>query len=129
MRRLLAVLAVLAVGNAVALGGSTAAPSGTDWARFGYDAARSNSGPASTGITAANVSHLRRQQVQLDGTVDSSAIYLHAATIRGKAHDVFFVTTSYGKTEAIDAASGAVLWRYTPLRRTAPTSARRRSRR
>jgi hypothetical protein len=42
--------------------------------------------------------------VTLDGTVDSSAIYL-----RG----LFFVTTTYGRTEAIDAASGAVKWRFT----------------
>ena len=57
---------------------------------------------------------LRRQVVQLDGTVDASPIYLHAAQIGGSAHDVFFVTTTYGKTEAIDASSGTVLWRFTP---------------
>ena len=86
---------------------------GSDWPTFGYDAARHNVGPASTGITAANVATLRRQSVQLDGTVDSSPIYLHDVR-RRRAHDVFFVTTTYGKTEAIDAASGEVLWRYTP---------------
>ena len=50
----------------------------------------------------------------LDGTVDSSPIYLHGVTVHGKTHDVFFVTTTYGKTEALDASSGAVLWRFTP---------------
>jgi outer membrane protein assembly factor BamB len=34
--------------------------------------------------------------------------------VGGSQHDVFFVTTTYGKTLAIDAASGRVLWRYTP---------------
>jgi outer membrane protein assembly factor BamB len=34
--------------------------------------------------------------------------------VGGGVHDVFFVTTTYGKTEAIDAANGAVLWRFTP---------------
>ena len=87
---------------------------GTDWARFGFDAARHGVGPAGTGITAANVSQLVRQQVQLDGTVDSSPIYLHGVRIHGAAHDVFFVTTTYGKTEAIDAANGRILWRFTP---------------
>ena len=52
--------------------------------------------------------------MHLDGTVDSSPIYLHGAIVRGRSHDVFFVTTSYGKTEAIDAATGNLLWRYTP---------------
>jgi len=87
---------------------------GTDWTRFGYDAARHDVGPASTGITSANVGRLRRQAVALDGAVDSSAIYLHGVKVGAAARDVFFVTTTYGKTEAIDAASGAVLWRYTP---------------
>src|SRR5262249_51010441 len=81
---------------------------------LGCRCAPTKSGPAATGITTANVSHLRRRQVRLDGTVDSSAIYLHAARVHGRSHDVFFVTTTYGKTEAIDAASGKVLWRYTP---------------
>ena len=57
---------------------------------------------------------LRRQQVRLPGTVDSSAIYLHAVAVRGAAHDTFFVTTTYGITLAIDAASGKILWSWTP---------------
>src|SRR5581483_1759016 len=32
----------------------------------------------------------------------------------GAKHDVFVVTTSYGVAIALDAASGAVLWRFTP---------------
>jgi hypothetical protein len=104
------VLALLAALPALARSG---APSGIDWTRFGYDAARHNSAPAS-GITEANVSRLVRRSVRLDGTVDSSPIYLHDVRVHGKTHDTFFVTTTYGKTEAIDAASGAVLWRFTP---------------
>jgi outer membrane protein assembly factor BamB len=52
--------------------------------------------------------------VQVGGTVDSAPIYLHDVKVGGKVRDVFFVTTSYGRTEAIDAARGTVLWRYTP---------------
>jgi outer membrane protein assembly factor BamB len=84
-----------------------------DWTRFGYDAARHDASPGS-GITAANVSKLAQKRVPLDGTVDSSPIYLHGVSVHGRTHDVFFVTTTYGKTEAIDAASGALLWRFTP---------------
>ena len=106
---LLATLALLAL-PAAGSGGTT----GTDWTRYGFDAARDNVGPAVTGITAATVSQLVRKQVTLDGTVDSSPIYLHGVTVKGHTHDVFFVTTTYGKTEAIDATTGAVLWRFTP---------------
>ena len=92
----------------------TVARSGQDWTRFGWDARRSNDDPHATGITAANVAHLHRQQVRLPGTVDSSPIYLHDASIHGAAHDAFFVTTTYGITLAIDASNGRILWRYTP---------------
>lgn len=85
-----------------------------DWSQFGWDVERSNDNPGSTGITASNVASLKKQQVTIDGTVDASAIYLHAANVKGGTHDVFFVTTTYGKTIAIDADSGKALWEYTP---------------
>jgi outer membrane protein assembly factor BamB len=66
------------------------------------------------GVTAANVALMQRQQVAIDGTVDASAIYLHGVAVNGSAHDVFFVTTTYGKTLAIDADRGTVLWEFTP---------------
>ena len=92
--------ALVAAVPAVALSG---APN-TDWGRFGYDAARHNVSPDAK-ITAQNVSTLVRRQVQLDGTVDSSPIY-----VRGR----FVVTTTYGRTEALNADTGKVIWRFTP---------------
>ncbi len=89
-------------------------PSTHDWTRFGWDAARSSAPNVSMGITASNFGTLVRRQVTLDGTVDASAIYLHGVTALGKKRDVFFVTTTYGKTLAIDADSLTVLWRFTP---------------
>jgi hypothetical protein len=111
--RWIAPLALIAVGVGLVVTGRTAASGGMDWNRFGYDAARHNAAPGS-GITAVNAAKLKRLRVILDGTVDSSPIYLHDVTVKGKSHDVFFVTTTYGKTEAIDATSGTVLWRFTP---------------
>ena len=102
----LALLVLLVLPAASASGGA----GDVDWGRFGYDAARTDVSPDTT-ITAANVSKLRRQQVQLGGTVDSSPIYV-AKGVRG--HDAFIVTTTYGRTEAIDADSGKILWRFTP---------------
>ncbi len=85
-----------------------------DWTRFGWDASRSSVATDETGIAAGNVATLPRQQVALDGTVDASPIYLHDVRANGGTHDVFFVTTTYGKTLAIDADDGTILWRYTP---------------
>lgn len=85
-----------------------------DWPRFGWDVGRSSAMTAPTGINATNVGSMRRQRVAIDGTVDASAIYLHGAHVNGGVHDAFFVTTTYGKTLAIDADNGKVLWQYTP---------------
>jgi hypothetical protein len=80
------------------------APAAADWPEFGYDPARHNAVP-DAGITAAEAGKLHRRTIQLDGTVDSSPISV-GGTI--------YVTTTYGRTEAIDPASGHVRWRYTP---------------
>jgi Glucose dehydrogenase len=90
------------------------ADTGHDWTRFGWDVGRSSTSTAPAAIDAANVGSLRRQQVEIDGPVDASAVYLHDARVLGSTHDVFFVTTTYGKTLAIDADDGTILWRYTP---------------
>jgi outer membrane protein assembly factor BamB len=114
MRLAAPLIVVLLMVSAGAASARNDAARGGDWTRFGYDAARSSSGPRATGITAANVGKLRRQRVLLDGTVDSSAVYLRSVGIGGRAHDAFFVTTSYGKTLAIDGDRGRILWRFTP---------------
>jgi hypothetical protein len=110
------VLAACGSGSAGGVRGAekTIAASTHDWTRFGWDARRSNDDPHATGITAANVGSLARQQVHLPGTVDSSPIYLHGVSVHGATHDAFFVTTTYGITLAIDASNGNILWTWTP---------------
>jgi hypothetical protein len=85
-----------------------------DWPEFGLDPGRGDTSERSTGITAANIGRLRRITVNIGGTVDSSPIYLHGALVAGGAHNVTVVTTTYGRTVAIDADSGRVLWSFTP---------------
>lgn len=87
---------------------------GADWPQFGWDVASSGASQAFTGINSRNVGSLVRHQVQIDGTVDASVIYLRGVSVNGSLHDVFFMTTTYGKTIALDANSDAVLWEYTP---------------
>ncbi len=84
-----------------------------DWPQFGGNVESTSANPAA-GITAAQMKQLQRRQVPLDGTVDASAIYLHGVTVKGSRHKTLFLTTTYGKTIAVDADSGAVLWEYTP---------------
>ncbi len=81
---------------------------------FGGDVQSSSANRQPTGMTAANVGRLMHRRVELDGLVDASAVYLHEANIEGARHDAIFVTTSYGKTLALDADTGQILWEYTP---------------
>ncbi len=115
-RRLLLPLLIvtMSITAGFATSGATAQQAGHDWTQFGWDLASSSASTAPTGISAANVASLSRRQVNLDGTVDASAIYLQGVTVKGARHDVFFVTTTYGKTIAVDAGQGTVLWEYTP---------------
>ncbi len=74
------------------------------WPLFGVTPDRGNDFRAPTGITAANVTTLTRVSIDVPGTVDSSPIF-----VGGR----FVVTTSYGKTIALDR-HGRTLWTYTP---------------
>jgi len=97
--------------------GSAAQTSGQrllDWPEFGLNPQRSNVSERATGVTAANLSQLRRTTVTVAGTVDSSPIYMHGVPVAGTLHNVVVVTTSYGRTQAIDADSARVLWTFTP---------------
>jgi outer membrane protein assembly factor BamB len=113
-RSRLLLFTLVAIGIVAVAGIAFGQQAANDWTQAGYDLAGSSSSTSGTGITAANVASLSRHQVTLDGVVDASAIYLHAVSVKGATHNVFFVTTSYGKTIAVDADQGTILWEYTP---------------
>ena len=68
-----ALIALAALAALVAATTGRSAGGGMDWNRFGYDAARHNQAPGS-GITAANVSKLKRMPVRLDQLTKSLLI-------------------------------------------------------
>jgi len=83
-----------------------------DWPTFGGSNTRTNANMAPTKITAANVGTMLRQQVKISAPIDAGLIYLSGVKVNGAAHDVFFGTTNVGRTVAIDANVGEVLWEY-----------------
>ena len=110
MRRPLA----LALVAAALVASAPASAARHDWNRFGYDAARSNYSKSVAGIRAGDLARLKRQDVAVPGTVDASPIYVHDVVVKGAERDVFVATTSYGRTFALDARTGARLWTYSP---------------
>jgi outer membrane protein assembly factor BamB len=89
-------------------------PAVADWLGFDFDAQRSGVGPAAVGLGPHNVGGLRLRKVKLPGTVDSSAIALHGIVVHRRRHDLLVMTTTYGRTLAVDAGSGRILWEFTP---------------
>ncbi len=87
---------------------------GQDWPMFGGDVQSTGIYAGDAGITASGLKSLHHRQIQIDGTVDASLIYLKGVNAKGAAHDLFFLTTTYGKTIALDANSGNVVWEFTP---------------
>jgi PQQ-like domain len=85
-----------------------------DWPTFDVTPSRTGVFRGPTPIRAGNVAQLRRQRVALPGTVDSAPIYLHGVRVAGTRRNVFVVTTTYGRTLALDAADGRILWTFTP---------------
>ena len=83
-----------------------------DWPTFGGSNARSNANLSPSRITAANVASMVRQQVTVSAPIDAGLIYLSGVTVNGALHDVYFGTTNMGRTVAIDADAGKVLWEY-----------------
>src|SRR5690242_19321781 len=89
-------------------------PAARDWPTFNFDVARSGVSTAPVGIDATNVGSLERQQVTMDTVADASAIYLRGISVKGAPHDTIVLTTLYGKTLAIDASDGSLLWEHVP---------------
>ncbi|MEJ0005476.1 MAG: PQQ-binding-like beta-propeller repeat protein [Steroidobacteraceae bacterium] len=85
-----------------------------DWPTFGGSNARTNDNTAASKITAANVGTMVRQQVTISAPIDAGLIYLSGVKVNGALHDVYFGTTNVGRTVAIDANAGKVLWEYAP---------------
>jgi hypothetical protein len=77
----------------------------SDWPLFGLRSSRENATDQPTGITARNVRSLRRRQVDVHGTVDSSPIVLGSTA---------YATTTYGRTVAVDLTRGRLRWTFTP---------------
>lgn len=104
----------LLLGASVSVAADPEGLAAQDWSMFGGNVESTSANPEPTGITPANVGQLTRRQVTLAGTVDASAIYLQGVAVHGTRHNAAFVTTTYGKTLALDANNGTILWEYTP---------------
>ncbi len=80
---------------------------------FGYGNARLGSAPAGGGIPAASAARLRPAwRAQLPGAILGQPLVVQGVRIGRAARDLVVVGTGRGVVAALDAASGAVVWRH-----------------
>ncbi len=82
---------------------------------FQFDRARSGANRTETRLTPAAIrAGFARSEAfapTLDGEVYAQPLYLPGLMVRGARHDVLFVATQANSMYALDAATGAELWR------------------
>jgi hypothetical protein len=84
--------------------------SATDWLQFGFDAAHSGVNPEESGIADRIATFTQIYQVPLPGLVDSAPVYVDAVETPQGERSLLIVTTAFGTTLAIDAATGEQIW-------------------
>ncbi len=90
----------------------SAASTGTDWPMIEHDPARTGAATAETAISTTTASSLALSwSTAVDGKVTAQPLYLKAVQVGGQAHDVVIAATASNSIYALDASSGAVLWR------------------
>lgn len=95
--------------------GTPAGTTGTAVTTFQFDRARTGANRSETRLTVAAVQagfgRVEAFAPTLDGAVYAQPLYLPGVTIGGARHDVLFVSTQNNSVYALDAATGAELWR------------------
>ena len=87
-------------------------PSGGDWLTADHDAGRSGFAAEETAITNTNVASLSQAwSTLLDGKITAQPLFASAVQVNGATHDVVVAATDQNSVYAVNAASGAVLWR------------------
>jgi len=83
-----------------------------DWLMVDHDNFRSGNASDETTISASNVNGLKlRWSTVVDGSVTTQPLYVHSVQIGGQARDLTIVGTAGNSLFALDANSGAVIWK------------------
>jgi len=85
---------------------------GSDWPMVGHDPARTGYAAQESVITANTVGNLGlKWTANVDGKVTAQPLFVSGVTVNGQVHDVVIAATTQNSLYAIDADTGAQLWR------------------
>ncbi len=96
----------------------TAAAAGTDVLTYKNDLNRSGLNGSETILTPANVNSAKfglLRTLTVDGTVDAQPLYVSQLSVSGASHNVVLAATEHDSVYALDADSGAQLWKVSLL--------------
>jgi outer membrane protein assembly factor BamB len=87
-------------------------PSAADWLQIDHDSGRSGEASGETTLTTSLARKLGLLwSTTLDGKVTAQPLYAKGVQVAGGTHDVVVAASSGNSVYALDATSGAVLWR------------------
>ncbi len=83
-----------------------------DWLMVDHDPMRSGNATDENIISTSNVANLRLNwSIPVDGPVTAQPLFVSGYTINGQTHDALIVGTGGNSIYALDATTGATLWR------------------
>lgn len=87
-------------------------PTAGDWLQIEHDATRSGDASDETSLTTSNVANLSLAwNADVDGKITAQPLFVGGITIAGKSKDVVIASTNANSVYAIDAETGAQIWR------------------
>lgn len=93
-------------------------PAYTDWSTFGYDLQRTGYNPNETTLSASNVTSSSLHQIwsaDLGAPITAQPILAKNVSINGTATNVVYVGAENNTFYAVNADTGAILWKNTSL--------------
>jgi outer membrane protein assembly factor BamB len=99
--------------------GAAAAPTftTTDWPTYGMNRQRTGYNPVETVLTQTTVTTLKQHWAsgRLDGAILTQPVLATGVMINGVPTDIVYVATEGDTTWALNAATGAVIWKSAPI--------------
>src|SRR5207244_5667403 len=83
-----------------------------DWPTYGFDVERSGDNPGETGITVGNAAQLHEAwSTDLGSVIIAQPVEAAGVDVGGNLLNVIYEGTEHGDLDAVDAATGGVVWR------------------
>jgi len=99
--------------SGVSPAGAATCTTHTAWTTFGFNNARSGVNPCETILSVSTAPHLHRLwSANMTSVSIAQPTYAPGIFVNGVRHDLVFVADEHGMVQALDAATGAPVWKH-----------------